>query len=389
MNKYIEQQMTTFSTLLLKCAYFPLCSGCEIHGDVSVPPVWYQLKIFFQTAAPDIPIPLNVKEIIGWRTRSKLAVRGTAAKPEIGLFKRGSHMVVPIPDCPLHHLSINTAYAHVREAIVKRKIDPYDEQRGAGFLRYLQFAVDRTSGKVQLVCVLNRPSSDITPFVKQLYTEGGLHSVWTNVQPEQTNRIFGERWELCAGEPVLWEKVGSVECAFHPACFAQAHPSLFDVALQRIRAWVKPNSSILELYAGVGAIGLNLAEACASCLCVEINPFAEECFHLSRGRLPPEHRLKIAFQTASAETSLPLLASKNVAIVDPPRKGLEKSVLDALKYAKSLKQIIYLSCGPRSFQRDCEELMKGGWKIAHAEGFLFFPGCDHVEMLCCLEKGSG
>ena len=145
---------------MLKCEYFPLCSGCERQGDVSSPPVWQELKNFFNQVAPDLSVDLIVKEITGWRCRSKLAVRGNSREPQIGLFKKGSHDVVSIPTCPLHHPSINAISAKVRKIMIERKIEPYDEERGGGLLRYLQFVVERKTRRVQLALVVNRQGKD-------------------------------------------------------------------------------------------------------------------------------------------------------------------------------------------------------------------------------------
>ena len=372
----VNRFMTEFSTIL-KCEYFPLCSGCQIQGEVSSPPIWREIKTFFKSIVPD----LNLSEVTGWRTRSKLAARGTSIEPEIGLFKHGSHQVVSIPSCPLHHPSINILYAKIKKVIIERKIDPYNEENGTGILRYLQFVVERKTARVQLALILNRRDRSMEEVVKQLYVKEGLHSVWLNFQSEQTNRIFGEEWLFCEGEPYLWETLGEAECAFHPACFGQANLALFEKVLKQIREWVAPNSRILELYAGVGVISLNLVSRAKEVVCVEINPYAFECFHLNRLKLNLDLQEKISMQIIPSEQALSLIDGKDVVIVDPPRKGLEPKVLEALCQTNGLSQLVYLSCGPISFQRDCEKLLACGWKLERLEGYLFFPGTNHVELL--------
>ncbi len=377
--------MTKFSTIL-QCDYFPLCSGCEIHGDVSAPQVWTEVKNYFEKVA--IPISLVVGEATHWRGRAKLAVRGTSQHPEIGLFKHGSHEVVSIPTCPLHHPSINRVCGQVRQTLIDLNIEPYHEERGAGVVRYLQFVVEDKTGQVQLTLVVNKNDPQLERCVKRLYTQGGIHSIWLNFQTEKTNTIFGEKWELCAGEPYLWEHIGNLVCAFHPACFGQANKALFIQALSRIREWVKPHQSIVEFYAGVGVIGLNLAPQSKGVVCVEINPYASECFHLSRFKLPHETQRKISMKISSTQRALSLIAGKEVIIADPPRKGLDPELLDALCRPKEASQLIYLSCGPNSFQRDCEKLLQHGWKVDNAEAYLFFPGANHVEILCSFKRSG-
>jgi 23S rRNA (uracil1939-C5)-methyltransferase len=385
-NKGYNRLMTEFSTML-KCSYFPLCSGCEQQGDISSSPSWLHVKDFFHRIAPALPLSLTIKEVTGWRTRAKLAVRGNHQHPEIGLFKKGSHEVVSIPTCPLHHPSINKVCTRLREVMIEKKIPPYREEDATGLLRYLQFVVERKTKKVQLALVVNRSGKDsqLESFVQQLYMQAGLHSVWLNFQPAQTNRIFGDEWNLCVGDPYLWENLGGVDCAFHPACFGQAHLSIYEEALQKIKEWVDPHKHILELYAGVGTIGLCLSSQSQKVVSIEINPYASECFHLARLKLPLDTQRKISMTISSSQNAIPLIQDHEVMIVDPPRKGLEEKVLDAICHS-SLSQLIYLSCGPLSFQRDCEKLLQHGWRIDKAECYLFFPGCDHVEILCGFKK---
>jgi 23S rRNA (uracil1939-C5)-methyltransferase len=382
--------MTEFSTLL-KCEYFPLCSGCESQGDVTSPPIWQNVKEFFHRCAPAVPISLKMNEITRWRTRSKLAVRGTFRDPKIGLFKHHSHSVVPIPTCPLHHPLINAMNSKVRKAMIDCKIDPYDENKRNGILRYLQFTLERKTRLVQLALIVNCLTKNplIEEFVKQLYKEGGFHSIWLNFQPQQTNRIFGEHWILCEGEPYLWEHLGTAKCAFHPACFIQAHLSLFEQVLTRVRDWSDLNAKVIELYAGIGVIGLNLTPQSQEVICVEINPFSSQCFDLSRLKLPPELQNKISIKISTSEDATHMIPGKGVIVVDPPRKGLDAKVLETICLAEKGTQLIYLSCGPHSFQKDVEKMLAHGWQIEKAEAYLFFPGSNHVEILCSLRKESG
>jgi 23S rRNA (uracil1939-C5)-methyltransferase len=85
------------------------------------------------------------------------------------------------------------------------------------------------------------------------------------------------------------------------------------------------------------------------------------------------------------EKSLRLLKTSEVIVVDPPRKGLETFVLDAIDQSQA-EQLIYLSCSTSSFIRDCGRLLKSGWSIEKAFGYLFFPGSNHVETLCILKR---
>ena len=358
--------MTKLSTI--SCDYFPTCPGCQFQENVTLPPIAQELQTFFS-------FPIFHKEIIHWRTRAKLAVRGDA---QIGLFKRGTHDVIDIATCPLHHPAITHAIPLLKQALKKHSISSYNEQTQQGLLRYVQLVVERATGLVQLVLVV-KDNQDLQPLIETLSKQNIWHSLWINVHPLPVNRIFGDTWRLAWGAQDLFETLGGHRICFHPACFGQAHLSLFEDLLRSVQEKILPNQRVVEFYAGVGVIGLAVASRAKTVTCVEMNPFAKESFEKSH---PPKN---VHFKESSTEKALELLDAADVVIVDPPRKGLDSAFLNALS-ASSAQQLIYVSCGPYSFKRDHAILVEAGWKMAHLEGYLLFPGTDHIELLGVFER---
>jgi tRNA/tmRNA/rRNA uracil-C5-methylase (TrmA/RlmC/RlmD family) len=159
---------------------------------------------------------------------------------------------------------------------------------------------------------------------------------------------------------------------FHPGAFSQTHLPLFEKILWQIQEWVKPDERVLELYAGVGAIGLSLLNKTKRVTMVENNPFAYLSFKETQVDLP---YLCIDAKEAS-------FSDWDLVIVDPPRKGLDKEILAKIDSSR----LIYVSCGFDSFQRDAKDLVSRGWKIKEAKGYLLFPGTNHVETVTLLER---
>ena len=95
-----------------------------------------------------------------------------------------------------------------------------------------------------------------------------------------------------------------------------------------------------------------------------------------------EKRQKNAADMVTSEQAL--FKKSQVLIVDPPRKGLDMEVVDYLCETayKTMKLVVYVSCGFQAFQRDCDALINSGrWKVEFAEGYLLFPGSDAIETL--------
>jgi 23S rRNA (uracil1939-C5)-methyltransferase len=347
----------------IHCDYFPSCPGCELQQNVDLPPIAIEMQKSFS-------FPLFKKEIIHWRTRAKLAVRGDA---NIGLFKRGTHDVIDITNCPLHHPAIKHAIALIKQQLRACAVLSYNEETQSGILRYVQLVVQRNTGLIQLSLVVKQ-NKNLHPLIDALWQQGIWHSIWINIQSQPINRIFGDTWKLARGEEDFFEMFNNQQICFHPACFGQAHLSLFDDILKAFAKKILPNQRVVEYYAGVGVIGLSVAPFSKQVTCVEINPYAKPAF------LKSTSHTNVHFIESSTETALSLLNAADVVIVDPPRKGLENQFIQALN-AASVKQFIYMSCGPISFQRDYRVLKENGWILEDLQAYLLFPGTNHIELL--------
>ncbi|MFI0435726.1 MAG: hypothetical protein ACH350_08415 [Parachlamydiaceae bacterium] len=367
------------------CPHFQACAGCVEHLSHNPPPIWEEvLSFFLQLPTPSFHAGLPIH----WRHRAKLAVRGTSETPLIGLFKEHSHDVASIPQCLVHHPHLNKAFDIVREWMKQHKIDPYQEHSRRGELRYLQGVVERKSGRVQLSFVLNASASDILldrwgSLLVELSQEHPLlwHSLWINFNDQATNTIFGSDWMCAWGEKDLWEAFGDVDVCYGPASFGQANLLLFERMLFRLQQLIPFGARVAEFYAGVGAIGLCIASRSEWVCCSEINPFAEAYFHKARSKLKEKVANRLSFLTSSTKGGLSILENATTVIVDPPRKGLDPTFFSALNKACSIQDLFYISCGWEGFKRDYQQLFEQGWKVHSVDGYHFFPGSNHVELL--------
>lgn len=367
----------------MACLQAPCCSNQSCSFD--------DQKQFF--TALGIPFPIIQGSSVNWRIRSKLAVRGTKGKPLIGLFREGSHEVYEIPHCTAHHPAINIAQKLVKEWMIAEGLTPYDEKSHSGDLRYLQFVVERSSGRIQGSFVLSVPHTEGVIQKWQLLFENlrahspplFWHSLWLNFNPLKQNTIFGPDWQRIFGEEWLVEKIAGHSFYFLPGTFGQANLGLFEKLIEWLIAFLPHEKSIAEFYAGIGIIGTCLLSKAQKVFLIESNPESSKCFAETFQHLPKDLQPQITYLNRRAEEETKLLNEADVIIVDPPRKGLEPAFLQALA-SSSAKNLVYISCGWASFQGDCKELMSQGWKLKEAQGYHFFPGTSHIETLAIFEK---
>lgn len=367
----------------IHCPHFIPCSGCVIDEKVNRPPLLEEIHHYFNETST--PFEYFSDKVVGWRYRAKLAVRGSWEDPQVGLYEAGTHHVVNIPLCRVHHPLVNKAVDELKAWIRTQKIQPYNEISQKGLLRYIQCVVERSTGRVQLVLVLNEFDREkISPLLNRLWEQnsGLWHSLWVNFNNLRTNTIFGHDWHLIKGDEYVWETLAGAKCCFHPANFAQANLDVFEHLLMDLKNQILPQQKIVEYYAGVGVIGLCLAQTAKNVHCCEINPFAETSFKKAHRE---QKESPISFYTGSASDHLELLKERDVVVVDPPRKGLDKPLLKALVNQNSLKEFWYISCGWPSFKKDSQDILKS-WRLVKAKAYLFFPGTDHLEILAKFVK---
>lgn len=415
----------------LECDHFEECSGCTINEHLDTPRTLNRAAAYFsERGHPEFK--LNSGHLHGWRRRARLAVRRDAKGHLcVGLFAAGTHDVVDIPACVAHHPTLNAVADIIRRVAVQCHIKPYDERTGKGQLRYVQLAlVDPAAlqgtsqaaggdGQVQVVLVWNdsaasglKPSSSLLTFAKKLWEaaqaaeEGSLlHSIHANFHTAPTNAILGPETALLLGAPEAWTLVAGTHISFDPGSFMQANPGSMTAAVESMRQWVPPGSAVADLHAGVGTIGLCLAatQKLGALRLVELNPAGEEAFWRSwrrmqeaqsGGELPSNVEYHVA---AAGSDPGRWLNGVDVAVLDPPRKGLEPDLLQYFcsigpadgERKDNLRRLLYLSCGWPALERDCTALLDSGrWSLAGAESFLFFPGTDHIETLAVFDRAT-
>ncbi|MBX9922748.1 MAG: methyltransferase [Rhabdochlamydiaceae bacterium] len=359
------------------CAVFPRCSGCSFQKDVTSPKIWEKIVEVLGVSE------LICDDLTSWRSRAKLAVRGSVDKPLIGLFEEGSHTVVDLKHCPLHYPVMNEALEKIRRLMKIHKIEPYREKEHVGRLRYLQMVSDRKQIQLSLVWNGEFLEEKEKAFVKQLYNEGMFHSIWSNYHPKRSNTILGNLWELEVGKEDFFQEISGISFAFHPSCFAQAHLSLYEKMLEYIDSLIAEGRSLIDLYSGVGCIGLSLAKKAKKVTLVESSPHAKSSFEKSLEKLPESVKKKCLFLSNPVEEVD--FSEGDLILVDPPRKGLSKECKKKI-FVSQAKQLIYISCGPESFLRDYREILQEGWILQEFKGFLLFPGTDHVEIVASFSR---
>jgi len=371
----------------LECPHLPACPGCPRFGASGPgPQALQQLAELCDRHA--VRHELVVGARTGFRQRARLAVRGRAGRPKLGIFAEGSHRVVDIPNCQIHHPLINEVAQALKIAMRELGSTCYSDGAHAGLVRALQVAVERATQSAQVVLVCNDRSPDAAlPLLDLLAKRLGarLHSSFWNGNADVTNRILGDALHRHSGPGALRERIGGAHVFFPPAAFGQNNLDLFDRIVERIHASVAPGSQVVELYAGCGAIGLGLVRSCASVIFNELHPASLAGLALGAQELPDEQRQRLRVVPGPAQNAGQEIQPESVVIADPPRKGLDPEVSSMIA-ARAPQRLIYLSCELSSLLRDAEQLSAGGLQLEQAIAYDAFPYSEHVETLALFRR---
>ena len=382
------------------CGHAGACLGCSLISlDYGAQLRFKQEKVRQALSACPSLQKAELREIwgaeepLGYRTNAKLAMGRERGEVKIGLYRRGTHQVVDISDCPLHHPLINRIAAVVREEVTRQEIFVYNPVSRRGLLRYLTVKVSPTAEKAMVTFVTaERNFRELTHLAKWLKKKvPEVVSVQQNVNPSEGNVIFGRETLKVLGVPDLIDQVGEIRLRIAPTSFFQVNNTQAARIYQLVRRWaaLSPGESALDLYCGIGGIALHLARDGARVIGIEA---VEEAVRNARENARMNEIHGCTFRAGDAAELVQDLRHEvppgSVAVVNPPRGGCAREVLAALADLVP-RTLLYVSCNPLTLARDLAILATLGYQTAEVQPVDMFPQTPHVESVARLIPTPG
>ncbi|MBO5269166.1 MAG: 23S rRNA (uracil(1939)-C(5))-methyltransferase RlmD, partial [Clostridia bacterium] len=350
------------------------------------------------TDVPVLPV-LSTGRVRGYRNKGQYPVARGKNGIEAGFYAAKSHRLVPATDCALQPAIFASIVAFLCDFATRHKISAYDEESGRGLLRHFYLRAGEGTGEV-LVTVVVREANfphgyEMARELRKRFPE--VVGVLLNVQPENTNVVLGDRYILLEGSPVLHDVLCGRRFSIDPAAFWQVNHDGAELlyGLARERAMLTGKETLLDLYCGIGSIGLSMADGVKELIGIEIVPEAVRC---SKENAAENGIANASFycgdassaeaflSAAEAERGAPIKA--DVVIIDPPRKGTTRELIDCIA-ARRIPRVVYVSCGADTLARDCKYFRECGYEIGEVQPVDLFPRTGHVESVVCLTRKSG
>ncbi len=384
------------------CAVAGPCGGCSLrHLDYAAELRAKQENVvdaFRRIGGLDVPVldALPSPEVNRYRNKVQFPVgRDKNGAPCIGFYAGRTHRIVPCPDCKLQPDILNDIGNALCSFFGAHGIQPYDEVSGKGLVRHIFLRRGAHSGQIMVCIVCTRaklPHS--AELVEQLTAQfPDIATVLVNVNPRNTNVILGTETHTLCGPGFIEDTLCGVPVRLGPLSFYQvntlAAEQLYGIAAEY--AQLQPDDLLLDLYCGMGTIGLSMVDRCRSLIGVEIVPEAIDSAKANAARMGEAVAARSRFFCADAGKAASQLAAEglhpDVIVLDPPRKGCDEATLSAV-VAMSPRRVVYVSCNPSTAARDAKWLETQGYRTEKVQPVDLFPRTKHVETVVLLSKGE-
>jgi len=359
------------------CPVYALCGGCQLQHIQYEAQLRFKREILAETLARvgklkiDVPALIASPDPYGYRSAVRFVVFRGQSGFTLGFHEEGSHAPVAAAGCLLVPDAMRKAIAEVQERLARHgklpvQVESLEVRRSVAF------------GSVLLSW---RTGPAMRSQAEKLFAL--CHEVPDVVGQVVTAENRG-RW--VAGQDWIADRLDDLLFRITDGSFMQANWPLTDTLARTLVEWVAPSQGlrVLELYAGIGVLGLPLARRGALVTEVEANRWAlADARHAAK----TNHIGRCRFRHQKAEECLEMTESGeyDAVLMEPPRTGLSPESLGGF-LAINVPRLFYLSRDPATLARDLGKLCAGGYRIVRLQAFDMFPQTSHIETLVELAR---
>lgn len=334
--------------------------------------------------------PIGAPTPFGYRNKAQYPIRQVKGEPQAGFYAAGSHGIVSGAPCAIQPPIFNEILDATLQFMKEHRIPAYEEQHYSGLVRHLYLRRGEATEEILACLVVNAQDFPLKrEFAETLQKQfPEIKTVCINYNDKNTNVVLGKRTETVAGEGYIEDILLGKRYRIAPQSFYQVNrtqtEALYKKAIEL--ADLSGKERVLDLYCGIGTIGLSLAERCRELVGVEIVPQAIENAKINAQINGVENA---EFFCADAGTAAQKFAQEgkqfDVIIVDPPRKGCDQKTLDAI-VQMAPPTLVYISCNPATLARDLKILEESGFETVSATPVDLFPRTHHCECAALLKR---
>ena len=374
------------------------CGGCTLqHLEDASQEAWKHRQLqksLLKIGGLDRPIdPLITSQgtPLGYRNRALIPLhRDTEGKLRMGYYRRGSHRIVNLNQCPVLDPRLDALLEPIKRDLQDSGWPADADLNSGDGLRHLGLRLGVRTGDILLTLISSTDRLEGLRTLAQQWCERWpqVKGVTLNFQPQRNNRVLGDSTQVLCGDGQIEERFAGVSLSLGTTTFFQVNTLQAEAAVQRLCSWLTERAgptSVIDAYCGIGTIALPLAKQGHSVLGLELHQASVDQARLNAAR---NHLGTATFQAGDVKAHLAdALPQHQALVVDPPRKGLDPDVIAQI-LACPPQWMAYLSCDPATLSRDLKQLTQpeGPYDVEALHPVDFFPQTTHLECLTLLRR---
>lgn len=377
------------------CNSYKRCGGCDLRHIKYEKTLEIKKNMVQSLVNKTLRNKVQVNNTIGmekpfnYRNKAQYPIGlNKEGEPIFGVFANRTHDIISTNNCKIQTKISEEIAQYIIEFIKENDIKVYDEKNNKGVFRHIIVKVGMTTGEVMCVLVTNeekiRKEKELIQGLKERFLE--IKTIVKNINNKNTNVILGSKNMILYGDGYIEDKLGEYTFKISSMSFYQINPiqteKLYNLAIEK--AELTGNETILDLYCGIGTIGIFASKHVKQVYGIEI---IAQAIQDAKENAKLNNIKNAEFIVGDVEFALSELIETRkimpeVVFVDPPRKGLDNTTIQNLLKVEP-KKIIYISCNPATLVRDLK-IFEEKYEIKDIMPVDMFPWTKHIETVTLL-----
>jgi 23S rRNA (uracil1939-C5)-methyltransferase len=380
-----------------RCSLSNKCGGCGLqHLDYRAQLDWKTEFVRNQLAGyeglKDVPVLPALGMDNPWEYRNKIQYPLGQRQGRIisGFYAKRSHELIQVDHCFIQNPLADEIKDYLLTLLEKGGISIYDEKTDRGQIRHLLIRIARRTGQVMVVFITREKKvvglKEIGEKIRERFP--AVVSVQQNINNLRGNVILGRETRLLSGVATITDYIGELAFKISPRSFFQVNPIQTEILYGKALEYAKltGEETVLDAYCGIGTISLFLARRAKRVIGIEL---VEEAIDNARENAQLNGIENAEFIVGDVTEVMPRLYNEGirpqVIVVDPPRKGCTREVLDTFGRMNP-ERIVYVSCNPVTLARDLDYLSGLGYRAVEVQPVDMFPQGGHVETVVLMSR---
>lgn len=383
-----------------KCINYEKCGGCTLMHlnykgqlDFKFDRVKDCIKKIGGLNDKVVKYPLGMEKEYRYRNKVIFSVGLVQEEIAIGFYSEKTHEIINMDSCLLQDSEADKIIRLIRNWMVEYSIMPAKRDGmffEEGLIRNIMIRKGFKTNEVMVVLVTTDKE---IPYKEELICRlqkeiSELVSLIQNINSKDTNLVLGDRCVTLWGKDYICDYIGEYKFNISALSFFQVNPLQTEVLYNKALEYadLSGNEVVFDAYCGTGTITLFLSQKAKKVYGVEI---VEQAIENAKINAEKNGITNSQFFVGKSEEIIPRLINDgikaDVIVVDPPRKGCDVKLLDAIGRAKP-KRVVYVSCDPSTLSRDLKHLDEAGYEVVEVQPVDMFPMTKHIENVALLHR---